>query len=168
MTSTISSAPPTLSLVASDTIVMVPAGTGLERAESIAILVLAAILILLIVFVIRVAIGLRDFDREVRTLIERIDPLVERAHAVAENVEFVTSAVRAETRKLSDTVNGLTVPLDRFSDRLEERVEEFNLLLMIAQKEAEDLFVDTAATVRGVRAGARALRESEGPEAPPE
>jgi hypothetical protein len=40
---------------------------------------------------------------------------------------------------------------------MEERIEEFNALMEVVQTEAEDLFLDTASTVRGVRAGARSI-----------
>jgi hypothetical protein len=38
----------------------------------------------------------------------------------------------------------------------------------VVQSEAEDLFLDTAATVRGVKAGANALQQGHIPEALPE
>ncbi len=40
---------------------------------------------------------------------------------------------------------------------MEERIEEFNALMEVVQGEAEDIFLDTASTVRGVRAGARSI-----------
>jgi len=40
---------------------------------------------------------------------------------------------------------------------MEERIEEFNALMEVVQTEAEDLFLDTASTMRGVRAGARSI-----------
>jgi hypothetical protein len=40
---------------------------------------------------------------------------------------------------------------------MEERIEEFNVLMEVVQGEAEEIFLDTASTVRGVREGARAI-----------
>jgi hypothetical protein len=40
---------------------------------------------------------------------------------------------------------------------MEERIEEFNALMEVVQGEAEDIFLGTASTVRGVREGARAI-----------
>jgi len=54
-------------------------------------------------------------------------------------------------------VKSLTDRLQLASDRMEERIEEFNALMEVVQDEAEDIFIDTASTVRGVRAGARAM-----------
>ncbi len=42
---------------------------------------------------------------------------------------------------------------------MEDRIEEFNALMEVVQGEAEGVFLDTAATVRGLRAGARQLAE---------
>jgi hypothetical protein len=43
-------------------------------------------------------------------------------------------------------------------------MKEFNALLRVAQQEAEDTFVSTAATLRGVRTGAATLRDAMGAE----
>jgi hypothetical protein len=40
---------------------------------------------------------------------------------------------------------------------MEERVEEFNALMDVVQDEAESVLLDTAALVRGVRAGAKTI-----------
>ncbi len=48
---------------------------------------------------------------------------------------------------------------------MEERIEEFNALMSVVQDEAEDIFLDTASTVRGVREGARTISgELRGPD----
>jgi hypothetical protein len=57
---------------------------------------------------------------------------------------------------------------------MEKRIQDFTALVEVLQTEAEDLALDTAAAVRGVRAGTRSLaggRETphldpHGPEAP--
>jgi len=54
---------------------------------------------------------------------------------------------------------------------MEERIQDFTALVEVLQNEAEDLALDTAAAVRGVRVGARSLAgegadsagDSEGP-----
>jgi hypothetical protein len=57
-------------------------------------------------------------------------------------------------------VKALTGRLHQASARMEERIEEFNALMEVVQSEAEEVFLDTAATVRGVREGARAMGRS--------
>lgn len=38
---------------------------------------------------------------------------------------------------------------------MEDRIEEFNALMEVVQGEAEEIFIDTASTMRGVREGVR-------------
>ena len=45
---------------------------------------------------------------------------------------------------------------------METRIDEFNALLEVVQAEAEETFLKTAAAVRGVGAGARALEHARG------
>jgi len=40
---------------------------------------------------------------------------------------------------------------------MEDRIEEFNALMETVQGEAEEIFLDTAATVHGLREGARSI-----------
>ncbi len=49
---------------------------------------------------------------------------------------------------------------------MEERIEEFNALMEVVQGEAEDIFIDTAATVRGVRESARSITAARARAAP--
>jgi hypothetical protein len=57
------------------------------------------------------------------------------------------------------SVAQLSDRLTQASDRMEERIADFNALMEVVQGEAEGVFVDTASTVRGVTAGARRLQE---------
>ena len=97
-------------------------------------------------------------------------PVSDRAGVISDNVEFITQAVRADVEQLNDSVKGLTDRLKLASERMEERIEEFNALMEVVQEEAEEIFIDTAATVRGVRHGAATIGrpEDERPEAPEE
>ena len=74
-----------------------------------------------------------------------------------DNVEFITGALRTDVQKLNASVTALTDRLHQASDRMEERIEEFNALMEVVQEEAEEIFIDTAATVRGVRESAAAI-----------
>ena len=83
---------------------------------------------------------------------------------ISDNVEFITQAVRTDVEQLNESVKGLTDRLQLASERMEECIEEFNALMEVVQGEAEELFLDTASTVRGVREGARAITKGgEGP-----
>jgi hypothetical protein len=88
---------------------------------------------------------------------QNLGPVSDRARAISDNVEFITQVLRSDVESLNESVQSLSERLSLASDRMEERIEEFNALMEVVQGEAETLFIDTAATVRGVRAGARSM-----------
>ncbi len=92
-----------------------------------------------------------------RSVRQNLGPVSDRARSISDNVEFITQALRSDVEKLNASVEALTDRLHLASERMEERIEEFNALMEVVQGEAEELFLDTASTVRGVREGARAI-----------
>ena len=140
---------------AADTVVAVMPRDALSVATDVAVLIMAtgvAVLSLLAIVV------LRRVDRSTRTLRRRVEsslaPVSDRARSISDNVEFITEALRTDVQALHGSVKALSDRLQQASDRMEERIEEFNALMEVVQGEAEDIFLDTAATVRGVREGA--------------
>lgn len=101
---------------------------------------------------------------EVRT---QVAPTMARAQTVADNLAYVSAAIRQDMERVHESVAKLTGRLNQASDRVEDRIEEFNALLEVVQGEAEDLFLDTAATMRAVKAGARSLSRPIGDEDAP-
>lgn len=81
------------------------------------------------------------------------DPGLEHLRKTAGNVEEISQVLKDEVVKLRDSVSLLSDRLEQASDRMEERIDEFNALMEVVQAEAEDVFVDTASTARGVRRG---------------
>ena len=153
-----------------DTVLFFAAAESLDRWADIATIALTVLFVVLVLVAVASVVQLRRLVVRSTRLLEDIrqyvDPVGERAKIVADNLGYVSAMVREDVERLSSTVAGLTGRLNRASDRVEERIEEFNVLLKVAQNEAEDLFIDTASTVRAVRAGARSL--SRGPETPVE
>ena len=88
-----------------------------------------------------------------------LGPVSDRAKVISDKLEFITQALRQDVEKLNDSVQALTDRLQLASERMEERIEEFNALMEVVQGEAEEMFLDTASTVRGVREGARMIAE---------
>lgn len=99
----------------------------------------------------------RSISRLGRTASKKADPLLERSRSVAANVEFITGTLRTDIEGLHRSVRALSDRLQQASDHMEVRIDEFNALMEVVQGEAEDVFLDTASTARGVRAGARRL-----------
>ena len=117
----------------------------------LAVVVLGVVLVLTLL-------ELRSTVREVRAGIrDHFRPVSDRAGAIADNVEFITDRLRTDVRHLTDSVRSLSERLQQASDHMEVRIEEFNALMETVQGEAEEIFLDTAATVHGLREGARSI-----------
>lgn len=157
--------------VVTDTVVYVADRGGLAMAADGAVVVLAvAVLILGVAFLglmLEMRRAVRSFHGVGRRALEKADPIFESGKGVADNVEFISAVVRSDVERLNETVRTLTDRLQLASDHMEERIEEFNALMEVVQDEAEDLFLGTAATARGVTEGVRSLRHG-APGAPPD
>jgi hypothetical protein len=136
---------------------------GLEVAADISTVALAAISALLLLAMLALMVQLRNL---LAALQQQMQPVADRARVAAENVEYISTVVREDVQKVHSSVAGLSDRLKEASGRMEERVEEFNALMDVVQDEAESVLLDTAAAVRGVRAGARTIGESMAPPSP--
>ena len=58
---------------------------------------------------------------------------------------------------MNELVASVTEKVENASDRMEDRIAEFNALMEVVQGEAEQVFIGTAAAMREVQEGARAL-----------
>lgn len=150
-----------------DTVVTVQAGSRgfnrvIEILQSIASLVIAIALIAIAIPVIPAAWNSRKVYAKVNDLINRfrsdIDPIVKHAVAVSDNLDYISTSIRADVQRLNETILATHKRLDRAATLAEQRVGEFNGLLQVVQEEAENLFISTASTVRGVQVGADTFR----------
>jgi hypothetical protein len=133
---------------------------SLALASDIAELVIAGAMLVLALLGVLIFFRINAILKDIRqTAQQSLGPVSDRARAISDNVEFITQAVRTDVEKLNASVRTLSDRLQFASDRMEERIEEFNALMEVVQGEAEDVFLDTASTVRGVREGARAITE---------
>jgi len=150
-----------------DTVAFVYARDSLEVAAEVATVVIAVAFIVLAVMAVGLMLQVRTLTRTANRLSgdvrKQVAPVAGRAQAVADNLGYVTAVIREDVDALHDSVAGLTTRLTAASERVEDRIEEFNSLLELVQSEAEGLFIDTASTVRAVRAGARSLSETPAP-----
>ena len=137
----------------------------LVAAESISSIVLTLVVLGALIALFSVLMQLRSLTRSVGEVAGRLrkdaGPVLERARSVAENVDFITTAVRTDVQKLNASVSRLNDRLKEASERMEERIQDFTALVEVLQSEAEDLALDTAAVVRGVRAGTRSLSQGD-------
>jgi uncharacterized protein YoxC len=121
-----------------------------------------AILVLTVVLV-PAAWNFRNSYKKVNDLIDRfygdIGPLVRNANAIADNVNYITTAIRVDVQQFNPSVALANERLTTAVQTAERRLKELDALMRVVQREAEDTFVSTASTLRGVRVGATTLRE---------
>ena len=131
--------------------------TSIQVAAEVSTVVIALVSILLLVVALALVWQVKKL---VGSLQNHLQPVAERARVAAENVEYISAVVREDVQRVRASVSGLSDRLKEASDRMEERVEEFNALMDVVQDETESVLLDTAAVVRGVRAGAQTMGES--------
>ena len=100
----------------------------------------------------RLSAGLEHIERS-------IDPVTKHVTRVADNVDYVTTAVRADVQELRRTLHDANTGVRNAIDASERRLHELAALVRLIQNEAEHAFVSTASTLRGVRAGAASYHE---------
>ncbi|MCZ6806693.1 MAG: hypothetical protein O7F08_07055 [Deltaproteobacteria bacterium] len=136
----------------------VATGDGLAMAADIATIVVGIAIVVVAFAGVALARKMNRTLDGVRTAVnQNLGPVSERARAISDNVEFISHALRTDVERLNESVRALSGRLHQASDRMEERIEDFNALMEVVQEEAEGMFIDTAATVRGVREGAAAI-----------
>jgi uncharacterized protein YoxC len=88
-----------------------------------------------------------------------VDPAVRNAIALTETAKGMAATVQGNVAEISRNVSDANQKIGRVVESAERRAADLSALLDVAQQEAEELFVRTASTLRGVRAGAGALRQ---------
>ena len=82
-----------------------------------------------------------------------INPLMRHASAIADNVDYISTAIRVDVQQVSQTVAAVNQRLQQAAASAEDRIKQLNALLDVVQEEAESAFVTTASTIRGVQTG---------------
>lgn len=130
--------------------------------SGIATIVIALALIATFLAVIPIAVAARRAQKRFGGLLDRLEkqaePVMLHAQSVADNVDFMSTAIRSDVERLKQTVDLAQDRLEQAAGAAEERISRFNALLDVVQDEAENLFIGTASTLRGVKAGAERLR----------
>ena len=120
-------------------------------------------LLVLTVALVPAAWNFRKSYKKISDLLDRVYadvfPLVSHASTIADNVNYITTSVRTDIQQVNRTITDANRRLHEAVVLAEQRLAEFEALLEVVQREAEGAFVSTAATVRGVRAGAATLRD---------
>jgi uncharacterized protein YoxC len=131
-----------------------------EIASGLTSVVFLALMLLLIPAVAKFRKTARRFAEVLEHVERSIDPVTVHASRIADNVDYVTTAVRADVQVLRRTLHDANDRVRDAMDGSERRLQELGALLKVMQEEAEHAFVSTAASVRGVRAGAATFRQT--------
>jgi uncharacterized protein YoxC len=154
-----------------DTLLMRQVGstpTAFERIASIASGLMSIALLVFTVAAVPAAWNFRKSYKKVNDLLARVysdvTPLMRHASTIADNIDYITTSIRADVQQVNDTIASANERLRSAMAITERRLHEFNALLAVVQEEAEGVFVSTASTVRGVKTGAAAFRDGVGPD----
>jgi hypothetical protein len=154
-----------------DTVLVAPVATHgwrlwVDLLSGVAQIVIALALLLLGAGAIVAALAARRAYRKALRQIEKLrldlDPLLRGANTVGENVARISAAAREEADRVQRGLVAAQARAEAAAAVAERRVGEFNALLDVVQEEAEELFIGTASTLRGARAGALAFRRGTG------
>ncbi len=144
-----------------DTLVMktVPVErSAFEKITGIASGLISLALLVLTVFLVPAAWNFRNSYKKVNDLLDRIygdiNPIMRHVSTISDNVDYITTSIRVDVQQVNQTIAEANQRLHHALALSEQRLNEFNALLQVVQREAEGAFVSTAATLRGVRTGA--------------
>ena len=136
-----------------------------ETVTAVASGLMSIAILVLTVALVPAAWNFRKSYKKISELLDRIygdvNPLMRQASTIADNVNYVTTSIRTDVQQINATIAAANLRLQQAVALTEERLNEFNALLAVAQQEAESVFVATASTMRGVRTGAAALHHTD-------
>jgi uncharacterized protein YoxC len=149
-----------VALAANDTIYtkQVAAEPGwFDKVTSIASAVMTITIIVLSAALIPAAWNFRKSYKKVSDMLDKVygdvNPLMRHASSIADNVDYVSTAIRVDIQQVSQTVAAVNQRLQQAVSAAEARINQLNALLEVVQEEAESAFVSTASTIRGVKTG---------------
>jgi uncharacterized protein YoxC len=135
-----------------------------DRITGIASGLLTIAFLIFVAAAVPAAWNFRKSYRRVNKLLDRIygdiNPIMRHASSVADNINYITTSIRADVQQINATIAGANERLQQAVLLTERRLGDFNALLQVVQEEAEQMFVSTASAVRGARTSASALSEA--------
>ncbi len=137
-----------------------------QQITAISTAVIGVSLVVLIVLIVVAAARARSAGKRLEQVLQRtlddLRPLIERSKVISEDVSAMTHSIRGDVAAVSETVTAANERVRAALAATEERLAEFDALLSVVQNEAEDIFISTAAAVRGVGRGAASLGRRRG------
>jgi len=128
-----------------------------SKVTSVASFIMTITVVILTVALVPAAWNFRKSYKKVSDMLDKvygeINPLMRHASAIADNVDYVSTAIRVDIQQVSQTVAAVNQRLQQAASAAEDRINQLNALLEVVQEEAESAFVRTASTIRGVQTG---------------
>ena len=128
-----------------------------QKVITVASGIMTISIIVLTVALVPAAWNFRKSYKKVSEMLDKvygdINPLMRHASAIADNVDYISTAIRVDVQQVSQTVAAVNQRLQQAAASAEDRIDQLNALLDVVQEEAESAFVTTASTIRGVQTG---------------
>ena len=128
--------------------------------QAVAVIVLGIGMIFLALTVRRFRQSLDTMDEALKTVGRDARPVLDRARAVGENLNFIVMSVRREVDRVGNTIASANERLEEALEAAEARVQDLTVLIDVVQGEVEDTVLSATSALRGLRTGARLLRRS--------
>jgi uncharacterized protein YoxC len=143
------------------------AGTGpgwyvifTQITSAASVLVFLVLMLMLIPALVRFRKTAAKLDKVLDHIERSIEPVTKHASHIADNVDYISTSIRADVQDIRRTLLTANSGVREVIESSERRLHELGALLRLVQEEAEQAFVSTASTIRGVRAGAAVFREN--------
>lgn len=129
-----------------------------DRTTSIASFVLSLTVVALAAALIPAALNVRKTQKKVSDVLDRIygdiNPLMRHASSITDNLDYITTALRVDVQQVNQTIASTNQKVLKAAELAEDRINELNALLEVAQEEIEAVFVASVSTIKGVGTGA--------------
>ncbi|KPK79533.1 MAG: hypothetical protein AMS25_12335 [Gemmatimonas sp. SM23_52] len=135
-----------------------PLNLTIQVIQALAVLVLGVGMIMLARALRRIKRSLDKVDNALDSIGRDARPVLDRARAVGENLNFIVMSVRKEVEHASETISRANERLEAALDVADDRVQELGALIQVVQGEVEDTLLTATSTLRGIRTGAKLLR----------
>jgi uncharacterized protein YoxC len=152
---------------AADTMIVRPAGTGpgwyvifTQVTTAASVVVFLVLMLVLIPALLKFRKTAEKLDVVLDHLERNIEPVTRHATHIADNVDYISTSIRADVQELRKTLLAANSGVREMIEASERRLHELSAVLRVVQEEAEHAFVSTASAIRGVRAGATTFREN--------
>lgn len=129
-----------------------------DRVTSIASGILTLTFLALSAALIPAALNVRKTHKKISDTLDRIygdiNPLMRHASSITDNLDYITTSLRVDVQQVNQAVASASQKLLKAAELAEDRINELNALLEVAQEEIEAVFVASVSTIKGVGTGA--------------